>query len=670
MILPRFERYEVNDYGLYPGLGQSGQIGGNFDRGVTLIAGVNGLGKTTLLNLYLRLLTGPFDLSQTGLPNQLGAFLPEKPVRLRPDTLRFFAHRVADQAAGAHATLVVTFAGRRFSVTRNLRDLSLVSFSFDGYTPAVGLGGTEDQYQDALTSAMALSSFVDCLLVLHHVVFFPEGRPGVLWDKQAQKHLLRAVLLPTHDAKQLAATERAVSTADSYFRNVRYMLSTQEKRLAEARAKQSAAPALRAQLEAKQRILDADIHARAALESQKSLIEDQRAEVALDVEKAKIERDDVERNLERLKYTAIHSLFPKNADAALLAVLTLVGRGKCLVCGCQSDDARKAVEEALAAGICPACGSEPEDQEPSILSRIVTVPEIQAAREIADQNKLEEEAHAARLAELDAERTRILKALQDNSNTISAAEFAINGLISELPTPSQEVKSLSEYVDKIRLDLESAKTRLDIQLSLLREMRSHLDGYISRNAKSLIDSFEHHSKELFFEEARLVTERVETNIIQGKSDIRMPVFEAEMTGSSRPGLTRRRNAQDVSESQRELIDLAFRFALLATTGPGRAATILMETPEASLDGIAMEKVGKALNAFASTGDNQLIATSNLTNAGMIAFMFGGQVADANELAARRRRTINLLELARKNQALLQDAAGRYPALLEEALAGS
>lgn len=135
-------------------------------------------------------------------------------------------------------------------------------------------------------------------------------------------------------------------------------------------------------------------------------------------------------------------------------------------------------------------------------------------------------------------------------------------------------------------------------------------------------------------------------------------------------MSRRRSPNDVSESQRELIDLAFRFALLEAAEATGTSTLVMETPEASLDELAMERVGRALYEFASVGANRLVATSNLTNAGMISWLFGGPIKDRSELPDRYDRTVNLLTVSAKNRALLNDAGGRYLALLDKALKGA
>ena len=59
---PVFDSLNVNDFGLYPGTKQAPGLSCTFKPGLTLVLGANGLGKTTLITVLFRLLTGPFDI--------------------------------------------------------------------------------------------------------------------------------------------------------------------------------------------------------------------------------------------------------------------------------------------------------------------------------------------------------------------------------------------------------------------------------------------------------------------------------------------------------------------------------------------------------------------------------------------------------------------------------
>ena len=161
--LPLLTGFEIKGFDLFPGLNGAGGIERPLASGVTLIAGINGLAKTTLLVALLRLLTGPYDLTSAGRPD-VGSTLPERPVNLSREALRFFAQRVADDAKDATGTLKAQFGAHELLVKRRLQNLQLVGATVDGLPlPVID----EAHYQAKMCELMDLSSFVDVLLVLH-----------------------------------------------------------------------------------------------------------------------------------------------------------------------------------------------------------------------------------------------------------------------------------------------------------------------------------------------------------------------------------------------------------------------------------------------------------------------------------------------------------------------
>ena len=192
--LPIVTHLTISNYRLFPGSPSDSGIDWTFPAGLTLVAGINGLGKTTLITMILRTLTGPYDLTSDGMPPSLNVALPEKPVSLKRKEIRFFANRVADGANNAEAALSATIGGTEITIVRLLKDLSLKCFARDGVQlplpPAAR--NREAVLQSEVARLMGLGSFVDVLLVLHHLVFFLENRPGALWDQNAQRQILRA----------------------------------------------------------------------------------------------------------------------------------------------------------------------------------------------------------------------------------------------------------------------------------------------------------------------------------------------------------------------------------------------------------------------------------------------------------------------------------------------
>ncbi|TPK96546.1 MULTISPECIES: AAA family ATPase [unclassified Mesorhizobium] len=663
--LPILTAFEIRGFALFPGGDGTSGISRPVDKGVTLIAGINGLGKTTLLIALLRLLTGPNDLTSAGLP-VVGSTLPEKAPSLSREALRFFAQRVADDAKDATASLKAQFGSHQLFVKRRLQNLQILEATVDGIPLAVI---DEANYQTTMCQLMQLSSFVDVLLVLHHTIFFPEGRPGALWDRNAQRQLLRAILLPPPLAAKISELERQVGSADSAARNLNSVLAPQRRRLEEAKAAQVAAPAVRATVKSKQMLLTAAEARRSTLDEQRETVQAERRAVQLDYERAKIEREESARAVERLKYESLSRVFPKLEDAALLTVLTLLAKGDCLVCGAHAEATRAHMEAELAVGICPICHSPPSEQTNVVAAHEVESSRLERLRQRAGQAIDEETSLSRRFTELNTEYDDILTQIKAMSSEISDLESDLRTLDSQLPRPTKEIQALEMQVKSMEETLASHRARRAERAAELREAHKLVQAAAIEKTEILEDAFARYARSLLSEDAVLVRDNIDAGIAQAEEQFEVPSFYADMTSAGRPGMSRRRSQDDVSESQRELIDLAFRFALVDAAEAAGSSTLVMETPEASLDELAMERVGRSLHDFAAMGDNRLVATSNLTNAGMISWLFGGPTKRKAEVKVRYNRTINLLALSAKNRALRDDVAGRYPALLDKALRG-
>ena len=265
--LPILTLLRVQEYGLFPGTRGDG-INWTFTPGLCLIAGVNGLGKTTLITMLLRAFTGPFDLTADGLPDKLESVVPEHPIQLKARQVRFFSQRVADQATKATFTIRARFGTDEIEIGRRLSDLALLSFSINDTEKDLGANRAdkEAEFQQQMCSFFNLSSFVDVLLVLHHVVFFKEDRPGALWDENAQRHVLRALFLEKALAAQVATAERLVQSTDSKARNQSANAYSIRRSLEQARATQVGSSEKSIELATEQALLDAELSERERLE--------------------------------------------------------------------------------------------------------------------------------------------------------------------------------------------------------------------------------------------------------------------------------------------------------------------------------------------------------------------------------------------------------------------
>ena len=671
VYLPVLTQLEVTDYRLFPGDPRGSGITWSFQPGLTLIAGINGLGKTTLMTIILRSFTGPYDLTGDGMPQSLDVVLPKNPVSLRRQGTKFFAERVADGAEKAEATLSATIGERAIRISRLLKNLSLIGFDLDGERVALPSTSAEREglLQSKLAEFMGLGSFVDVLLILHHMVLFLENRPGALWDPNAQRQLLRALCLDGKDASQVVELERSLQSADSQARNVHARMDATKRDLRESRQREAGAEGVLAQLEAEQILLDAELKEANRLEAALAHLDTDRKNARLTHERAKIEREDAAGAVERLKYTALLRYFPDMDETTRLVMSRIMTEGRCLVCNADAREKRIELEEQMKRGCCPVCGAKPKEQDNVVALHDFEHAKLDLERERSQRAKYEEETKYRELRDLTTQYDKTLEQLSRVRQSSQEHERKGQRLRSGLSqtASSMEYESTLNALDAQYRHWDATRATLLRDLQFL--LRDKKDTVLAKS-NELIDTFAKLTRALLVEEVRLAQVSTEPRYLQAPGQrhdrIQVPAYTAEMAAADRPGFVRRKDPNEVSESQRELVDLAFRLALVKVFGG--VSTFVMETPEASLDGLAMERVGRALAEFAAGDNNRLVVTSNLTNVGIVTELFGG-LAPRLHVEAPLGRVLDLMRVAAPNRALLQERE-RYRALLDDALSGS
>ena len=669
--LPVLTELTVIDYGLFPGDPRGSGITWSFRPGLSLIAGINGLGKTTLLTMILRSFTGPYDLSGDGVSQSLSVVLPEHPVRLSPQHTKFFERRVADGAKAAKVVLLASIGETDLTIARRLKDLSLEALTIGGQP--VELPSTEkereDEFQRKLTGLIGLGSFVDVLLILHHVILFHENRPGALWDPNAQRQLLRALCLDEQDATRVVTLERELQSADSQARNIHAQMNRTEKQRRDALRREAGSERVLAEIEADQRLLDAELKEVERLQGLIEQLDEDRKDARLAHERAKIDREDAAGAIERLKYTALLRHFPSMDDTTRLVMSRIMTDGRCLACNASANEKRIELEQQVARGCCPICGAEPQAQDNVVAPHEFDQAKLERERERAERAKREQETKLQQLHDSTARYDATLKQLESIRRSIQDRRAKDRRLRSQLP----DTTTSKEYENVLKTLRSEHGKLLELRTTRLRKLRTLLadrKDAITAKSNELVETFAELVQALLVEKVRLVQVSVEPRYTQAPGQtadrVQVPAYAAEMTAADRPGFIRRKDPGEVSESQRELIDLAFRLALVEVFGG--SCTFVMETPEASLDGLAMERVGRALAAFAVKDGNRLVVTSNLTNAGIIAALFDGSDPEA-QATSRLERVLNLLQVAAPNRALHEEGE-RYNALLMDAVSGA
>ena len=596
---------KIQHYGLYPGPERNGTFEVDFRSGLTLVLGANGLGKTTLMTLIFRLVAGTHDLS---LPDEVGYASLENH-EINRAARRQFADRVNDGAQHARAELRFSVSKVEFVVERELTELAMVRLEVDGKA----LPTEEQAFHAAILKASGLGTFADWLLILRTLVFFFEDRRALVWDPGAQRQLLRCLFLSPAQAGEWTRQERSILALDSRMRNLQAALRREQRERRKTVDRIRGASNIRAALSAAESSLERLNARHEDLVARVEAGEDERQRARLSALRAQGEHDQALRELERARLLSIESHLPKAEESMRFLYARLMSDETCLACGTHGLSAkRRELTLALAHRQCLVCESvlpAPNDAVVDVGDRRIQelqdrvestlIRALEQAR-LRDEVNARYQADSEHLSECAVERNDV----QDN----------IRSLISQLPP--DERKATEQQSKLHAIEELVAQLRGDLQLERA-QFAASLDSYraeIQTKAAAVKLHFEQIANGFLFEESGLswAPERRIVGQAGGMDPVEYPAFAVELSGSDFVGLQRRASPNQVSESQREFIDLAFRMALIEVASPDRASTLAIDAPESSLDAVFVDKAAQVLSQFArsSTG-SRLIVTSNL-----------------------------------------------------------
>lgn len=682
---PIIEHICVDGYLLYPGKEGSPGLNHSFLSGMNVIVGINGVGKTTLLNILFRMLAGDKDLRDG---KELGD--SKRSLASIADT-SLFARIVPDRARDATATLRFRLGEYSIEIKRSLKNLELLEMKIDPPSPLVAkLDDLSDEYKIAVSRLAGVDDFYDFILILRYLVFFLEDRRTLIWDKSAQTEIFRILFFPSDTNDNYKSLLNEALSADSYARNAHSVLTKEktryEKSLKEAtKIKPDELNLLEIAVSQLRQSLD-------SLRSRTSALDLKRRSIRRSLEQ---NRSDSEKNSQgerALREHMLASIFPKLEDFSVFAISNIQSERGCIICGNQNEDVLKAARKRLKETLeCPLCCADMAHQESHQEVNVTVNHKLQLEQFANERVKL---THAGQAldAELTQVQTEYLEAeakrwhveTEFNSNNEKlkiAKQSADTNSPSQLDGISARVKSLEETVNQYRYDKNEALVKIKIFVDALSaNVETFQDEFCNKFA-GFIGAF-------LAEECVLTHRNEPRNIGQLSSPVELffPEFHVNMTsGVFRQSGSPRESIDSVSESQMEFIELAFRMSILATAASDDAVSLVMETPEASLDAVFIPRAGDLLNRFgqcATKNPSTLITSSNLNGSQMIAALLGllptpesrGNNADSaliplsEKMPVKERfnRVLNLLEYAAENAAL-HKFAPEYKTRLTEAI---
>lgn len=619
MNLPVIERLQIRNYGLYPGPNHDGVFDIDLQPGLTVVLGANGLGKSTLVNILFRVLTGPWNVSlpdgNLGTANLVAVALP-------PKSRSTFSARVNDAARDAIATIGFSIGARRFTVTRSLQKLDLVEFSVDGDHARTD----EEELKNAVLAASAIATYGEWIFVLRTMVFFFEDRRMLVWDPTAQRQLLRCLFLEPDQARDWWNSERRILDLDSRMRNLQAALAREEKEERDNHSSSKAAPEVRAELTSKETLLKATLERQTKLVESIEELDEARRRHRLDAMRAADALHAAVHELERARLAAVEARYPTADESMRYIFSRLMTDDVCGVCQTPGRYAKRAqMLQAIDNKHCVLCDAAVEAVEGAPVD--LSDERVAVLRARVEEATVTEAAARHSMETSSAEYTASQKGLAQLNVEAADLEADVEALVRQLPPDEQAARRQSD-------DLTALKKRVKVMNADLQELREAFAGKLATYRRQIGEfseqvktAFDNIAGGFLVEEVSLSWTPLRAPLGQAGSGgvdltpIEYPSFSIEMTGANFSHVQRRDSPEQVSESQREFIDLAFRMALVRVGTQSQTSTIIIDAPESSLDAVFVNRAAKVLASFANANStNRLVVTSNLAAGKLIPAM--------------------------------------------------
>ncbi len=466
----------------------------------------------------------------------------------------------------------------------------------------------------------------------------------MVWDATAQRQILRLLFLPIDQASKWTFFTRQIGELDSAVRNLHFGLTREERALAKTERFVGTEDEVRQQLHLLQQIQESEQNELEVLEETLVAAESQRQTARVNALTAEQAYESASRMVEHQQLAAIEGTFPNATATAKYILAQILTEQLCQACGSSVPQFAEDLRARVSSHHCIICNSETSDASarPPQVKKLLT----QATKRL-------DTAQTQKIA-AEAERQAAEGAYQDiltNTSRLieSTARRAadMDDLVRRLPSSEREMHQQ-------RSELAVMRSRLERQRSELQELNNNFERFvgnvnldIAKRKNSIKRAFDEAAKGFLFEDCQLIWQPRRDRIGQSGKLIEFAAFELDMGGANFDSPVRRTGPEQVSESQREFIDLAFRISLMRAASEG-GGSLIVDAPESSLDAVFVTRAADVLIYFGKvSNDNRLVITSNLIDGDLLPAL----VRKAGIKTSHDGRVVDLLEIAAPTAAI-------------------
>ena len=638
---PRIEAIRIRKLSIYQKDGSPSDIEEFLRGGAYCLAGANGLGKTTFLNAI------NFGLTGIVLQPDKEVFSPSEIFQDNYRyTQRYFSGRISPSDENEAQIELVLLVDRwrfrivrRFGETGKLRLLEIVTIDGEQVLFKDAVSNNEDGskfdklYRELLAEKIGLPDFYAFAFLQLYVFTFDESRRMVFWDSRASSFTLSLVFNSSpDDAKKVADLTRQMEKHESDGRNTRWQATQMKNKLEEL---------LKTQQGENQEIDP-------ILEEDFRRIEERITSLESTVSNLKLENDTLRKNQSYLNSnflqlrTSHRKLFDRYSKPRVkllenAIVKSAIDQSKCFVCGATGLTVVELINRNIRRDHCPIC-------ETSITEELNSEDQDVLMKAIEENDRLIfENNKALEVVTLEIERKEI--EIESVETELRSTHNSHKKILEQYPsiasskTTSTPVRLLAEqYENQYRqFDLESRahyQKRDDLRPAF-NDLMKKVERAYKEGEEHFVPSFKELAK-------RFIGFDLDIYLQKESKGIRLHM---NLRGSPRT------EAFQLSESQRFFLDIALRMTIgiyLAKSGTG--STLLIDTPEGSLDIAYESRVGRMFGDFVTKFKQNMILTMNI-NASQLPISLANVCGSENMQFRRMLDWTDLSEIQKEGEEL-------------------
>jgi energy-coupling factor transporter ATP-binding protein EcfA2 len=637
----KLERIILRNFSMYKKKGVIHEVNEKITDGVYCLAGANGLGKTTFLNAINYGLTG-IVLEPNREPYSPKEIVEENKVY----TTKYFKGRLSPKVEGkAEIEIILKANDKHFRITRGffereeLRLLEIYQL-VDGKEQFIFKKKEESPkdlnlyYQKQIAAEIGFINFDYFMFYQLYILTFDENRRMIFWDERASSNALSVAFnSDPRDAEKISDIIRLMETHESNGRNARWQATQANNKVKELKGKTKGkrnTSSVKLEIEFNK------------LHKVVEKFETQFRNVAIEYDtllkkQSHLNSEIMQQKIEHAKLFSKYSK-PRSKLVENTNIQLSLRKQECWVCGSQGSYIVEHIERNIHKDKCPLCDTV-----------------------IKESNS--------------DEQNRLLKLIQKNDVKISKSNEQLENIIFD-------VESKNDELEKAEIELTRAKERLEEFVDDYPDVS--FKGTGDKNVDSLIEQYqkqfaladekaksEYKKRDKLKPEYERLLKRVEAAYKEAQT-VFVPIFKK--LAMSFIGLdlniqpkrsdrsiklvlelqdTARTESFQLSESQRFFLDIALRMSLaIFLSNKNSPATLIVDTPEGSLDIAYESRVGNMFAEFVTIYNQNLFMTANI-NASQLLISLAEKCGKRKMTFKRMLDWTDLSEIQKEGEALFK-----------------